>query len=128
MEATTHTVQHGKGPMDKEHLIDQLKEIKSALQRFLIFDKQIPEWEADPSMITCLPDLYLRHEKALDRYLQTNGENGMALPLIPHDRITAEKIDAVAALIHLEMATSIPNALEQIGPRFDYCPKQGEST
>lgn len=114
--------------MDKEHLIDQLQGIKEALQRFLIFDKQIPQWEADPDMAPCLPDLYDRHEKALDRYLHANGENSMARPLIPHDKITPEKIGAVAALIHLEMATSIPDALEQIGPRFDYCPERGESS
>ena len=108
--------------MDKEHLIDQLQGIKEALERFLIFDKQIPQWEADPDMAPCLPDLYDRHEKALDDYLLANGANGGEPPLVPHDRITPEKIDAVAALLHLEMATSIPNALEQIGPRFDYCP------
>ena len=114
--------------MDKETLIARLNEIEDKLRGFLLFDKQIPEWEADPDMAPCLQGLHDRHETALDEYLLANGENGMALPLIPHDRITAEKIDAVAALLHLEMATSIPDALEQIGPRFDYCPKQGESS
>ena len=108
--------------MDKETLIARLNEIEDKLRVFLLFDKQIPEWEADPEMASCLPDLYDRREKALDRYLLANGDEGTQQPLIPHDKITPKKVEAVAFIIYLELAENIPDALEMLSDQFDYHP------
>ena len=99
--------------MDSEtqRLIRRLRETHTALRSFLVLERQAKTWEADHSMVECLPNLYRRRDLAMTAYVEANGATK---PLIAHDGIDLKTAERVINLLELGVAETVEDALSML--------------